>query len=109
MKEVNLPPFFIGELVVCIGPVSNLIKHEQYIVTALDKCSGCGLWYVGVDNIPNKEKLLIPGCGKCNHRMPNYPSMAMWQANRFATINKNFQSISLEKILETETKLIGVN
>lgn len=94
MENLNLPPFYVGQKIVSLiswNQVRVLYgykypqKEQVVVVTDIFKNNG-GEWMV-----------TIPGC-----------EVPLW-SKRFAPIHENFQSISLEKVLEEETKLISVN
>lgn len=107
MKEINLPPFYVGQKVVSLkGTSSDYIqKGTIYSIKGIMQLV-CGCWCVDVGinigkqymrcGIHNTEKILSKGIRWIDHSF-------------FAPIQENFQSISLEKVLEEETKLIGVN
>lgn len=95
MKEINLPPFYVGESVVVVKGFKKLRqvwgfnypkKGDVVTVDEIRKHPIHDFWLV---KIPTCECEL---CHRC-----------------FAPIEKQFQSISLEKVLEKETPLICVN
>jgi len=106
MEQINLPPFYVGQKVVAI------------------ENSGTGRFKKGDKFIVNGNKFLWESvwCIDIGHKNPVAPKMQyrgrtistgddIWWtlSSMFAPIEENFQSISLEKILEEETKLISVN
>ena len=100
MENINLPPFYVGQKVVCINnkPLPNrtnsiaterLVEGKEYIVSKID---------------PVDEYSVVP--------LPTISVrgvIGFFCVSRFAPIQENFQSISLEKILEKETELISSN
>lgn len=100
MENLNLPPFFIGQQVVCIKQIDfkGVIKGNKYTVQAIKKC--CGEYSIVV---VRTEQPTV--CYKCYQPMGDCFLNSIF----FRAVEENFQSISLEKILEEETKLIGVN
>lgn len=108
MKDINLPPFYISQRVVCVKS-SNWIKEGNiYFVKGLFFLSCCKIWMinVGVANTINGKRY----CQKHNkHYNAGNDKFIEHNANKFVPIEENFQSISLEKVLENETNLISVN
>jgi hypothetical protein len=94
MSNTNLPPFYAGQKVVSlIGWEDarriygyNYPSKGQVVVVQGIESNGHGGWHI---QVPNCEVVL-------------------WYKH-FAPIEENFQSISLEKVLEKETPLIGIN
>ena len=99
--DINLPPFYVGQKVVyldlsigfCVEG-SKIKRGQIVVVKGLDfsklhvgSKSKTKAWFIEISE--------HPGC--------------LYIASDFAPVQENFQSISLEKILEEETKLIGVN
>lgn len=90
MENINLPPFWIGQKVITTREFGRG-EGKECVVKAIEPpiyCSRCEkqTWGVLVDIW---EYALCQTC--------------------FAPIQENFQSISLEKILEKETELISSN
>lgn len=113
MKDINLPPFYIGQKVVAIidligkgekrEPVFYGAKGTEYTVSGIFKCCK---WKINV-SIYYPAGYTEMKCGGCNTVLCDF---IVWcPADSFAPVKENFQSISLEKILEEETKLISVN
>lgn len=94
MKHTSIPPFYVGQEVVAVkdskqGMPQKYKKGDVVQVAALKQSPQSGLW-----NFQFKGQLNIKWWLDCS---------------RFAPITSTFQSITLEKVLEEETKLIGVN
>lgn len=111
MSEINLPPFYIGQKVVCVKTSANklgmsVIKGEVYVIKALIKCN-CGLWKcdVGVRHSIQGNSY----CGYCGYTFAQIGGVGWCNCNLFAPIESQFQSISLSEILEKETELISSN
>lgn len=105
----DYPPFYIGQPVVCVDPVGPLVKNGLYHCAGCTRCNKCGLWHMHVSEFPQPDKDNTGDCSKCDGKMLNVPLYAFATASRFAPITSAFQSITLEKVLEKETPLIGVN
>lgn len=111
MKEINLPPFYVGQKVVALvdftHPDVQLKKGNEYIVLELKQCSVCKRWDIGFTPvIKGYENGYWRCCGKKDKVSGKY---FMASSEKFAPITENFQSISLTEVLKEETKLIGVN
>lgn len=112
MEHINLPPFYIGQRVVAIETGELWKKGDEFIVKGIKPgCCKTTSWKVDVG-------ILLPPCGRpykisceyCHVGYISYAGNIFWaEHNAFAPIQESFQSISLEKVLEQETKLIGVN
>lgn len=105
MREINLPPFYVGQKVVSLID-GHLVKKGD-IKTVLSIYKYCCVWHIDVGLIspidwtgtcPHGTKLVIKK-GK-----PLHPESIC-----FAPVQENFQSISLTEILKQETKLVGAN
>lgn len=111
MNDLNLPPFYVGQPIVCINPSAILIKGHKYFCK--DIKLGCCGWevYVGLSesNELQSNCIWIDHCKRCGKVERTFDSRRFHFADRFAPIQENFQSISLEKVLEKETPLISVN
>lgn len=106
----NLPPFYVGQRVVAlitiVKPYISLVKGTEYIVLDLYQCQICKEWNVGFARFIKDATVRKLTCCTKDYNAPPYYYAG---ATRFAPITENFQSISLEKVLETETPLISVN
>jgi hypothetical protein len=107
MTKDNIPPFYVGQKVVALATSlksmnKQVIKGKIYTVGEMVFC--CGQWLVGCKEllIKTKEPFFL-----CHISTKN--KYCGGPASKFAPLHENFQSISLSKILEEETKLIGVN
>lgn len=102
MSEINLPPFYVGQKVVCIRGYENEpslhrgrphpITGKEYTFRGADSSGYIGGIYL-------KEIISENFMG---HELS-------FLTTRFSPIQENFQSITLEKVLEEETKLISTN
>lgn len=109
MKEINLPPFYVGQRVVCVKDNSSksIKKGQEFSVLGLNQFS-CGCWSI---DIGIKSESPRTGCGehglhqtaKCNN------GIKWFHVKLFAPIEQTFQPITLEKVLEIETKLVSAN
>ena len=87
--DINLPPFYVGQRVVQLvdGSRGQSKKGDVHTVLGIKLLSQ---WCIDIGQKEGDRTIW------CWHYC-------------FAPIQENFQSISLEKILEEETKLISVN
>lgn len=106
MSDMNLPPFYVGQRVVALKNGFFHIKGEKYTVAEMMFCSSCKVWSVLTsENSFEPASIYHCDCG-ANLKSTIYVG---GNAKYFAPIEENFQSISIEKVLEKETPLIGVN
>lgn len=100
MEEINIASFYAGQKVVAVDAVlgSAFKNGQDYIIAAVEYKLGnrnhpigrvTYYWYVGIVGFADGGAYYRPGI--------------------FAPIEEKFQSISLEKVLETETPLICSN
>lgn len=108
MKHTSIPPFYVGQEVVCINPIGRLVKDKKYTVLGLFQCKVCKKWQIGFCDMDGDESGMKCPCGWITSTENAGPYRFAY-AHRFAPITSTFQSITLEKVLEEETKLIGVN
>jgi hypothetical protein len=103
---MNLPPFYIGQKVVAITGTDRLKKGSTHIVHAIYFKYCCNRWCVSVGIKGEGDK---PVCNTHNvtHELPS--NDVFHHHSYFRAIEETFQSISLEKVLENETSLIGSN
>lgn len=110
MKHTSIPPFYVGQEVVALESWGtkpySIQKDLTYKVSDVQKAC-CG-WVISVGvpakpNAPNYQT-----CRQCGSKT-HIGQELFWAAYLFAPITSTFQSITLEKVLEEETKLIGVN
>lgn len=111
MDNLNLPPFYVGQKVVCICPEVYRVwpKGQTFTVADNGKCLNCGEWHTAI-----KETVLSHigniDCTFCRASTSMKSGIFMGTDSKsFAPIQENFQSISLEQVLELETPLISVN
>jgi hypothetical protein len=104
--ENNLPPFYVGQRVVALRSIGCVKKGKEYVVLGLFKCTKCHVWYV--QHTHAKGVVLNDKFPCCGNPIVTKDYRAA-SAKHFAPIEENFQSITLEKVLEQETKLISVN
>lgn len=94
MGNINLPPFYVGQRVVAIkdsGPIPTMIsynKGDEFIVSITKQSRTKKEWHCGFTTRPPDE---------------------YYDCNSFVPVEQNFQSITIEKVLELEMPLISVN
>lgn len=103
----NIPPFYVGQRVVALNDATNnagysIKKGEEFTVKQIK--SSCCRWIV---DIGFETKVDGNICGACGKVYLSY-GVVWCNARHFAPITSQFQSITLEKILEIETPLVGV-
>ena len=99
MEGLNLPPFYIGQRVEYIDVVDGIIMGGKPLKKG-DKVTVVGVSFEKGWTIRNEKLWFIEIDIAIGY---------LYSAKDFVPIEENFQSISLEKILEEETKLISVN
>lgn len=102
----NLPPFYIGQNVIYIGPSNNgFVNGKKYIVKGCEKkCSCYYLVNVGIKNVYN----LILECPDCKSRFT--PTEIWLWHELFRPVRKQkFPLITLSKIKETEKQEILIS
>ena len=77
--------FKIGQKVVCVNAVGELIKGKTYIVDQLHECSGCGIPEISVGLILKPP--YFNWCGKCGHREVETGDIKWHRSDRFRPIN----------------------
>jgi hypothetical protein len=107
---MNLPPFHIGQKVVALKTSFKrhgfqIVKWEVYTVKDQYQCEKCGKWVVGLAELSPINPNQWRSCCMDDCKL----TCAGGNAKYFAPIVENFQSITLEKVFEQETKLISVN
>jgi hypothetical protein len=106
----SLPPFYIGQRVVALKTSFKrngfqIIEGKTYTVKEQYQCAKCGKWVVGLAELSPINPDNWKSCCMDDCKL----SCAGGNAKYFAPVVENFQSITLEKVLEEETKLISVN
>ena len=107
MKDINFPPFYPGQRVVCIDDSRNdpyefpFKKGDELIALSCRRCT-CGIWMVDIG-------VQWPTGSSCHcGDITNGPIWWLYAA-RFVPIEEKFESISLTKVYEIESPLISVN
>lgn len=113
MQELNFHPFYIGQRVVALkskgNPYGISIKEGVvYVVKNTMQCK-CGKWKIDIGLPSSDPSRGVNTCAYCHHRYATHDGVSWVGAALLAPIEENFQSISLEKILEKETPLVSVN
>lgn len=106
MAEINLPPFYVGQRVVHIREFTKKYtehiiyptKDKVYTIRTIHYSKRHKGWFLRFEELVNK---IVQSKYELSE-----PSFSV---NNFSPIIENFQSITLEKVLEEETKLISVN
>lgn len=95
----NNPPFAIGQGIVCVDPVGDLIKGQQFHAEDVFQCPCCGQWQVTLTEKPYYG--LQPFiCGpKCSTVLKVAIKFRGAHAQRFAPIQPAFTDATIE-ILE---------
>ena len=98
----NLPPFFVGQKVVCVKANAdslgnNLVRDNTYTVQGVHKCE-CG-WKVSVGGITDNRIIRCP-CG-----CPDPDTNVWWFSNRFAPLDQtSFPAMTFKEIQKVEVK-----
>lgn len=112
-KEIQLPPFYIGQRVVALKTKGNSLgifieKGKEYTVKDIEALCECGYWMVdaGFKAIPNHGGYCECGKYLSNSIIKNQ----VWISHvLFAPIQESFESISYSKVMEKESSAISVN
>lgn len=110
MKEINLPPFYVGQRVLRIGDTVFGVckKGEIYTVNKCIQCPHCNDWKVNCIEFPIlNERFIINPCS-CGGDFYDF-GLLLGRAVLFSAINENFRSIEYSEVLEKEKQLISVN
>lgn len=106
MSNTNLPPFYVGQKVVCLKTSgecketgARFLEGNTYTVVKCVFC--CGVWKVVC-----KEVAGVYGWWCCVRADLPYCSGA---AKYFRPVEESFQQITLQKVIEIESSLISVN
>lgn len=106
----NIPPFYIGQRVVALKTktwklFTYFSKDQQFIVLGIRQSPCCKIWEINIGLVlPYGHTETICKCGFVE------TAAHIWcDVKYFAPIAENFQAISYEKIMEEESKFIGVN
>lgn len=103
----NLPPFYIGQKVVCLKDANTTKKGQIYKVTNNWQCS-CGTWYTGVGVLHGKPNAAAT-CVKCDCKTPNDSPYYLGLSTRFAPVQEAkppLIKLTLSKIQEVEKEQI---
>lgn len=111
MTENNLPPFYVGQKIVALvtHPDGFYTEGSVYTVRAIQKgVCACHQedWEVAIGVLIYGQGL---ECVTCLEVVGKTGEMLFEDCADFAPIETTFQPISLTKVLEEETALIGVN
>jgi hypothetical protein len=110
MTDIPIPPFFIGQKIICIkgrkGKYSEVIKDQTYIVGECIYCENCKVWWVGV---LKQSGLIVSICPSCHVVVPASNKYYYYGAELFAPIEENFQSISFKECIEKEQVVTSIN
>lgn len=110
MSASKLPPFYIGQKVICVKDGKNgkgigVTKGEVYQIKNIVACNCQWSVDVGISG-GSLYGNVCPRCGKAI-TPPTYSCYA--SASLFGPIREDFQSITLESIMQVETPLISSN
>lgn len=104
MENINLPPFYSGQRVVCIVNQSQnfVTKGQEFIVIGVKKF--CCKWTIDVGLINIKMSVI---CKDCGHREITH--IAWLKADLFIPIDESFEVIEYCEVLGKEKPLISAN
>jgi hypothetical protein len=111
MADINLPPFYVGQRIVAIKDHSQgrFKKGDEFVVKDQKmKCCGWAVYYGDNMKFPKGTIIEWP-CSHCGGKTLSKDQRVFFKSTSFVPIEQNFQSISLEKVLEKETPMISVN
>lgn len=105
MEKLNLPPFYVGQKVVCIQshPMGFFKKGQEFTIIDARKMKCCADWVV---DIGIHTHYLEMDCSCCGATVDN---ISYYRSSRFAPIQESkFKAVTFEKICE-EVELICEN
>lgn len=107
-NDLGLPPFYVGQKVVCIRPnIENLPSMGQVLTVheiTKSKCP-CDMWIVSFLNILGYGNGTI--CLDCYTYLSNGGPLYFY-SNRFVPLLENFTAITFKEVIEIEQPLISV-
>lgn len=109
MSKLNLPPFYVGQKVVAIKD-SQDGKAKRGIIYTVALCiqCKCGAWMVGIVELPAEyDSSYHNRCLNLYEHTGIYCRFG--ESKYFAPVQEEFQSISLEKVIEKEKPLTCAN
>lgn len=111
MENLNLPPFWIGQRVVCIKAhsLAKLELNKEYKVRDIKKgfCSHSS-WRIDVGvTVPDCFGNSLLRCGRCDATIEVNDNVWWFGAPLFAPIEERF--ISFAEVIAIESQLIGAN
>lgn len=101
----NLPPFYVGQKVVCINKNPLYLKYNETYVVKEIKQFPCGCWAIDVGVSRNNSYATY--CYK--HDSAILDRDCWYTVDEFAPIEQTFQSISFKEVIKIESPLIGIN
>jgi hypothetical protein len=105
MKEIKLPPFYAGQMVVVVNahPKHRFKNGDVFQVKEVHK--GCCDYHIRISNDSNPGSQV---CYKCGHRDITFHDW--YSADRFMPLDEiKFPSLSLQKVIEKESELVSMN
>jgi len=100
----NLPPFYVGQKVVCVSSIGPYKKDNIYTIMIFQACKICGQKRVGC--LKSGKTNCIGG--SCVHT--EVTGYALVYPTRFAPLKEqSFPLIELSKVIEKEKQLVSSN
>lgn len=110
MKNLNLPPFYVGQRVVYVGRSGRpktLPVNSEWIAKNVRKFD-CGCWCVDV-GLFHERYHHSRICADCNIVTRTDDNARYFDCRAFAPIEHKFKSITFEEVIAIESPLIGIN
>lgn len=109
MENLNLPPFYVGQKVVCVDPRPDfgLFKDKIYTIAEVIRCK-CGATNVawGATN----PLITHSSCYSCGNIVTQESKYYFCRSSRFAPVQEQkFPLIKLTKVIEKEKQLMSAN
>jgi hypothetical protein len=97
----ELPPFYVGQEVVCIKDHSKgtVKKGQCYTILSIEK--GCCTWIVDV-GVPNIDKSPNCLCTYCGTRLMGVNKYTLKTSSDLFAPKDQFKAITFTKVMETE-------
>lgn len=107
MKEINLPPFYVGQKVVAVNNSALWKKGQEFTIKSITK--SCCYWEVDI-NLSAPNGISFFRCYICNRKHGLKPGDPIYpDAYCFAPLEEKFEVISYKKVIKREQPVICRN
>lgn len=107
MKNINLPPFYLGQRIVALENVYLWKKGDEFVVLGIKK--SCCYWIIDI-GITLPTVYTYFQCQICRRRENIKPRQVYWpMANCFAPIEENFEVVAYKEVIRKEKLITCAN